>query len=116
MFLEKELIVGRRAIVKHFKDLNLISNTLSQKDAWHTIWRWRKKYSIQAMFISLPNGKPAIMRFELNLFIHYYVAEVRKDESGHAIERQKLADRFNGKNKDGTLKVKREKAVTLPTR
>ncbi|MDD5527299.1 MAG: hypothetical protein PHE11_07865 [Candidatus Omnitrophica bacterium] len=64
-----EICVGRKEIIAFFKELKLVGKDTSVKDAWVTIYRWKRKYGIFDLFHRRPNGKPMVVKAEIRLWV-----------------------------------------------
>ena len=59
-----DLLVGRKEIMKEFRT-----------NRWQTVLAWRRKYGFE--FIRLPNGRPAIYKSQLKVFILKYNEKIQ---------------------------------------
>lgn len=64
-----DLLIGRKEIMKEFRT-----------NRWATVKNWRQKYGLE--FIRLPNGKPALYRSQLKVFILKYNEKLNEKLQG----------------------------------
>jgi hypothetical protein len=64
-----EICVGRKEIVAYFKEIKLLAPHAALKDAWVTIYRWKKKYGLSELIHRRPNGKPMVIKAEIRLWL-----------------------------------------------
>lgn len=64
------MIVGRKAIIEYLKPLLGLSG--DQDVAWRKVYRWRERYAMEKLFHHAPNGRPYLLRGEVEEWLRVY--------------------------------------------
>ena len=64
---DDEMIQSRRAIM----------NFLGVK-SWRTVRRWKERYRLDKLIMTLPNGRPFLLRSEVKLWLYYFNQALQK--------------------------------------